>query len=76
MSCMKVQVHEDTGQKSDAWQRARLYGIDTARLAFLLTLSPAERLHRHDIVRPLINAARQAGIQYYGFDPRLAGKAE
>jgi hypothetical protein len=73
---MKDQPHDFSGQKTDAWQKALVYGIDTGRLEFLLTLSPAERLRRHDIVRPLIIAARQAGIQYYGFDPRLTGTAE
>ena len=73
---MKDLVHEFSELKTDAWQKAQVYGIDTARLEFLLTLSPAERLRRHDIVRPLIIAARHAGIQFYGFDPRLAGTAE
>jgi hypothetical protein len=60
----------------DAWQKAKEYGIDIAQLEFLIALSPAERLRRHDMVRPLILAARQAGIQYYGFDPRPPETAE
>jgi hypothetical protein len=64
------------GPKTDAWQRALEYGIDTERTKFLLALSPAERLRRHDIVRPLILAARQAGVRLYGFDPRLTGTTE
>jgi hypothetical protein len=68
---MADQRHNAPGPKTDAWQQALDYGIDTGRIEFLLTLSPAERLRRHDIARPLIIAARQAGIQYYGFDPRL-----
>jgi hypothetical protein len=67
---MKDQAHEDS------WQKARAYGIDMGQLEFLLTLSPAERLSRHEIVRPLIIAARKAGIKHYGFDPRLAGTPE
>ena len=61
---------------ADAWQAAAQYGIDIGQLEFLLTLSPAERLRRHEIVRPLIIAARQAVIHYYGFDPRLTETTE
>lgn len=61
---------------ADAWQAAVEYGIDIGQLDFLMTLSPAERLRRHEIVRPLIVAARQAGIDYYGFDPRSAETTE
>ena len=73
---MEEQKYDVPGLKTDAWQRALDYGIDTGQLEFLLTLSPAERLRRHDIARPIIIAARQAGIQYYGFDPRLTETAE
>lgn len=75
-ACMNDQKEDFSGLKTDAWQKARDYGIDTGQLEFLLSLSPAERLRRHDRARPLIIAARQAGIQYYGFDPRLTGTAE
>jgi hypothetical protein len=73
---MKDQNHGASGRTIDAWQRALDYGIDTERLEFLMTLSPAERLRRHDMMLPLILAARQAGIRYYGFDPRLTETAE
>jgi hypothetical protein len=61
---------------NDPWQTAVEYGIDIGQLEFLLALTPAERLRRHEIVRPLIVAARRAGIQYYGFDPRPPEAAE
>jgi hypothetical protein len=73
---MEIQKRGFQGPAPDPWQKALDYGIDTGRLEVLLTLSPAERLRRHDVVRPLIIAARQAGIQYYGFDPRLTEAAE
>ena len=73
---MKDQAHDFSGLKADSWQEARADGIDTGRIEFLLTLSPAERLRRHDVVGLLIIAAQQAGMQYYGFNPRLTGRAE
>ncbi len=52
------------------------FGIDLRELDYLLGLSPLERLVRHDQVLHLIVAARKAGIQYYGFDPRPAEGAD
>ena len=54
----------------DAWQAAIEYGIDVSQLDYLLTLTPTERLIRHDQALELVRAMRQAGINYYGFDPR------
>ena len=54
----------------DAWQAAIDYGIDVSQLDYLLTLTPAERLIRHDQALELVRAMRQAGLKYYGFDPR------
>jgi hypothetical protein len=53
-----------------AYQNAVEYGIDTDQLEYLLTLTPAERLKRHDAALAFVLAARKAGIRYYGFDPR------
>jgi hypothetical protein len=53
-----------------AYQDAVEYGIDICQLEYLLTLTPAERLIRHDAALALVSAAREAGIRYYGFDPR------
>jgi hypothetical protein len=52
------------------YQKAVEYGIDMCQLEYLLTLSPAERLRRHDAALAFVLAARKAGIKYYGFDPR------
>ena len=49
---------------------AAAYGIDLYQLEFNLSLTPAERLKQHDAALALMLAAREAGIQYYGFDPR------
>ena len=53
-----------------AYQNAIEYGIDMFQLEYLLTLTPAERLRRHDASLAFVLAARKAGIKYYGFDPR------
>jgi hypothetical protein len=53
-----------------AYQEAVEYGIDICHLEYLLTLSPLDRLMRHDAALILVLAAREAGIKYYGFDPR------
>ncbi len=55
----------------DPWQAAIDYGIDVAQLEYNLTLTPAERIQQHDRALELVLALRQAGIRYYGFDPRL-----
>ena len=59
-------------ERPDAWQAAIDYGIDVSQLEYLQTLSPAQRLARHDGALELLDALRQAGIKHYGFDPRLA----
>lgn len=53
-----------------AYKDAAEFGIDTYQLEYLLTLTPAERLRRHDAALAFVLAARKAGIKYYGFDPR------
>lgn len=53
-----------------AYQNAVEYGVDMCQLEYLLTLTSAERLRRHDAALAFVLAARNAGIQYYGFDPR------
>ena len=53
-----------------AYPEACEFGIDTTQLEYLLTLTPAERVRRHDAAIVLVRAARKAGIKHYGFDPR------
>ncbi len=69
-----VIASESTGQAMDkpneAYQAAADYGIDTNQLEYILTLTAAERLRRHDAALAFVLAARKAGIRYYGFDPR------
>jgi hypothetical protein len=52
-----------------AYQDAVEYGIDVCQLEYLLALTPAERLTRHDAALALVLAAREAGVRYYGFNP-------
>ena len=55
---------------TQAYAAAVEYGIDVSQIEYLLTLTPVERLRRHDAALELVSAAREAGIRYYGFDPR------
>jgi hypothetical protein len=56
--------------QAPAYQAAIKYGIDVCQLEYILTLTPAERLKRDDAALAFVRAAREAGIRYYGFDPR------
>jgi hypothetical protein len=56
--------------RSSARQAAADYGIDLSITDYLFTLTPEQRLERHDQHLELVQALRQAGIDYYGFDPR------
>jgi hypothetical protein len=55
---------------SDPWQAAIDFGIDVSQTEYLLTLTPEERLIRHEQALELVRALREAGIRHYGFDPR------
>lgn len=57
-------------ERMQSCQNAVEYGIDMCQLDYLLTLTPAERLRRHDAALAFVLTARKAGIKHYGFDPR------
>lgn len=59
-----------TSGEGRCWQAAADYGIDMSQLEYLQTLTPAERLDRHEQARQLVLALRQAGAKLYGYDPR------
>ena len=61
---------------SQAYQDGADYGINTDQIEYLLTLTPAERLRRHDGALELVLAAREDGIRYYGIDPRSPEASE
>lgn len=65
-------THAVNRRESDAIRAAREYGIDLSLTDYLLSLTPLERLERHDQALELIRAARAAGREHYGFDPRSA----
>jgi hypothetical protein len=71
-SAMDEQVcqHPMQSHRMLAYKDASESGIDMYQLEYLLTLTPAERLKRHDAALTFVLAARKAGIKYYGFDPR------
>ena len=56
--------------ETGAWQAAIDFGIDVNQLEYLMSLTPTERLRRHDQALELVRAMREAGIKHYGFDPR------
>jgi hypothetical protein len=60
---------QDGAKNVDEWQAAIDYGIDVSQLDYLLTLTPTDRILRHDRALDLVRAVRQAGIRHYGFDP-------
>ena len=43
---------------------------DESQIAELLTLTPTERLIRHEQALELVLELRKAGTRLYGFDPR------
>lgn len=49
--------------------------IDVDLLEYLLTLTPAQRIERHEAALELVRALRKAGTQHYGFDPRAVASA-
>lgn len=51
-------------------QKAIDEGLDIGQLDYLQSLTPTERFRRHEQALALVRALRQAGIRYYGFDPR------
>ena len=59
-----------------AGKEAAAFGIDLSQLEYLLSLTPSERLVRHEQALDLVRAVRKAGIQFYGFDPRSAGSPD
>jgi hypothetical protein len=63
-------MEQEKDEAMHALQDADAYGIDICQLEYLLTLTPAGRLRRHDAALEFFLAARKAGIRYYGFDPR------
>lgn len=58
--------------RGDAIRAAIEYCIDLNEMDASLALTPLERLTPHEHARELIAAARNAGIQHYGFNPGLA----
>ena len=63
-------MRQEKDEPTHALQDADAYGIDIYQLEYLLTLTPAERLRRHDAALEFVLAARKAGILYYGLNPR------
>jgi len=50
--------------------------IDLVLLRELATLTPAQRMKRHDQALQLVLALRSAGAKHYGFDPRAVATAD
>ena len=67
---MAMESTNTSTEQKTAYQAAADYGIDMRQLEYLLTLTPWHRVLQHDAIRDFVLAAREAGIRYYGFDPR------
>lgn len=65
-------VNSGRGADQDAERQrpAPIAEVDLAQLEDLLALTPTQRIARHEQALVLVRALRQAGINYYGFDPR------
>ena len=50
--------------------------IDVDLLDYLQTLTPSERIERHEAALELVRALRKAGTEHYGFDPRAVASAD
>ncbi len=60
----------ETYKPQDAWERARLDGVDIDQLEYLLSLTPSERITRHEQALAMVRKLRKAGSDLYGHDPR------
>ncbi len=65
----KVEAASDALKKGEA-NVDESGDVDLDLLDFLASLSPAERLARHEQARTLVEALRRAGEKLYGVDPR------
>jgi hypothetical protein len=63
-------MRQEKDDPTHALHDAAAYGVDIYQLEYLLTLTPAERLRRHDAALEFVLAARKAGIRHYGIHPR------
>jgi hypothetical protein len=50
--------------------------LDLDLLEFLGSLTPAERMRRHESALQLVLALRKAAMKHYGFDPRAVATPE
>lgn len=66
---------EQLNPSGPAWRTAEEYGVDMSLLEYLMSLTPAERLARHDQALALVRAMHEAGMRHYGYDPRPAENA-
>jgi hypothetical protein len=56
--------------KEEKPRSSELGDADMSLLEYLWSLTPAERLVRHEQALELVRALRRAGQRHYGFDPR------
>lgn len=66
----RFHASESDAAATDAWQAAIDFGVDVSLLEYNLTLTPEQRLIKHEVARRRVAAFRQAGKAHYGFDPR------
>jgi hypothetical protein len=61
---------EDEALVQERQANAAADDLDLDLLAYLQSLTPAERLRRNQQAAELVRALRAAGARHYGFDPR------
>ncbi|GMU62999.1 MAG: hypothetical protein AMXMBFR34_47620 [Myxococcaceae bacterium] len=52
-----------------------LEDVDVDLLDYLQSLTPAQRMERHEAALELVRALRKASREHYGFDPRAVATA-
>lgn len=52
-----------------------LEDVDVDLLDYLQSLTPAQRMERHEAALKLVRALRKASREHYGFDPRAVATA-
>jgi hypothetical protein len=67
---MKCMCEMEKDKETPACDAAAAYGIDVSQLEYNLSLTPSDRLRQHESALELVRVLREAGVQYYGCDPR------
>lgn len=70
----EMEVENLSGEKPKIDPQRDEWGIDDGLLEELQKLTPTQRLIRHEGFRQLVFKLKQAGREYYGFDPAVVAQ--